>query len=98
MTYAIVSDIPASWAVYEDIAAEVGDRAPDGLIVHVAGRTDEGFRIIDVWETEEAFLRFEQERLGPVVNRHTAGLRGRRTVRDLRCESVIRARPEEGDA
>jgi hypothetical protein len=31
---------------------------PDGLILHAAGRTDEGFRIIEIWESEEACRRF----------------------------------------
>ena len=32
--------------------------APEGLILHAAGRTDEGVRIIEVWESEEAWHRF----------------------------------------
>ena len=31
-------------------------------MIHVAGPTDEGFRIIGVWESEAAWERFEAER------------------------------------
>ena len=33
------------------------DQSPDGLILHVAGPTDEGFRTIEIWETREAWER-----------------------------------------
>jgi hypothetical protein len=35
----------------------------DGLICHTAGVTDGGMLISDVWESEEAFERFINERL-----------------------------------
>jgi len=41
---------------------------PAGLIVHTAGFTGTGlFRIYDVWESEEAWQRFREERLMPAV-------------------------------
>jgi hypothetical protein len=41
---------------------------PEGMIVHTAGFTAEGvFRIFDVWESEEHFGRFRDERLMPIV-------------------------------
>jgi hypothetical protein len=30
----------------------------EGLLVHIAGQGDDGFRIVDVWESEEAARRF----------------------------------------
>jgi hypothetical protein len=39
---------------------------PDGQLGHVAGPTDDGFRVIDVWESREAFERFEREVLAPL--------------------------------
>lgn len=38
----------------------------EGLLVHVAGETARGFRVIDVWESEEAFRRFG-EKLAPIM-------------------------------
>src|SRR5262245_46516846 len=63
-TYAIVQDVAASWEHYERFAVALAEAVPEGLIVHVAGRTDEGFRIIGIWETEEAWRRFA-DRLEP---------------------------------
>jgi len=36
---------PADWPV-------------DGLLIHVAGQSDSGFRVVDMWESEEAAQRF----------------------------------------
>ena len=58
MSYALVEDVAASWESYERFAAAIERSLPDGLILHAAGRTDEGFRIIEVWESEEAWHRF----------------------------------------
>jgi hypothetical protein len=37
-----------------------------GLLVHVAGQGPHGFRVVDVWESEEAFQRFG-EKLMPIM-------------------------------
>src|SRR5581483_6960557 len=41
--------------------------APDGLISHVAARTDDGVLVVDVWESEEKLGRFFDERLGAAL-------------------------------
>jgi len=38
----------------------------EGLLVHVAGQGANGFRVVDVWSSEEAFRRFG-EKLVPVL-------------------------------
>jgi hypothetical protein len=60
MSYAIVEDVVASWDHYGSYAAALDGPAPEGLILHAAGRTDEGFRIIEVWESEQAWRAFVQ--------------------------------------
>lgn len=44
-----------------------------GLLVHAAGEGADGFRVVDVWESDEAFRRFA-EKLGPVME--AIGLEG----------------------
>lgn len=44
---------PADWPV-------------EGLLAHAAGQADGGFRVVDVWESEEAFGRFG-ETLVPIL-------------------------------
>jgi hypothetical protein len=38
----------------------------EGLLVHVAGQSPQGFRVVDVWESEEACNRFG-EILQPIL-------------------------------
>jgi len=38
----------------------------EGLLLHVAGETPGGFRVIDVWQSEEACRRFG-EALAPIM-------------------------------
>ena len=40
---------------------------PDGGLFHVAGPMPGGWRVVDVWESREAFERFAEERLRPAV-------------------------------
>ena len=83
MSYVVVEDVAASWERYEGVARSI-ERAPTGLVLHVAGPTDEGFRIVEIWESEAAWRRFEPDltaALGPTGD--SIGLRT--AVRDLQA-------------
>ena len=67
MTYAFMQDIAASWHDYDQIMAAAFDPTPFGLIAHLAGPTDEGIRIINVWQSEQAWQAFESARLVPAI-------------------------------
>jgi hypothetical protein len=67
VTYAFVNDVAASWERYQRFADAFDGPLPEGLVLHVAGPTDEGFRIIAVWESEDAWERFRDYRLGAAV-------------------------------
>jgi hypothetical protein len=83
MPYAIVEDVPASWEQYEPLGAVIADPIPEGLILHVAGPTDEGFRTIEVWETREAWQRFHDGAGPPEVSAPPI-------LRELRAVHVVR--------
>jgi hypothetical protein len=54
---------------YDEARAKVnweGDE-PTGGIAHVAWLADDGFRVVDVWETAEDFNQFANDRLMPVI-------------------------------
>lgn len=69
MTYAFTQDVPIDAAFYRRITSGVGEATPRGLIVHVAiERPEGGLRYVDVWESEEDWDRFADERLHPVVH------------------------------
>lgn len=42
---------------------DLGGRMPSGGISHAAGSTEVGWRVIDVWESQEAFDVFFREKL-----------------------------------
>jgi len=48
---------------YEQLAQDMALSAPpEGVVVHVCGPTSEGgWRLVDVWESQEAFERFANE-------------------------------------
>jgi hypothetical protein len=89
MTYAFVQDIASSWEEYERVFARLTEPAPRGLILHLAGPTDEGFRIIDVWESEPAWQRFQAERLQPAVAALGGPSRPEPTFRDLHAAHLV---------
>ena len=55
---------PADWPV-------------EGLLAHIVGEGENGFRVVDVWESEEAFSRFG-ETLMPILQ--DMGVEGRPEV------------------
>ena len=69
MAYCLVADNrKGSAELYEQLAqklAESGDMPPQGAIFQVAGPTEDGWRVISVWESREAQERFRDERLMP---------------------------------
>jgi hypothetical protein len=43
------------------------DQSPDGLILHTAGESDNGWYVYDVWESQEKFQQFVESKLGPAL-------------------------------
>ncbi len=77
MTYCFTQDVPIDAATYQHITDGLGDKAPEGLIVHLAvERPDGGLRYFDVWESVEDCDRFVEERLHPVVHPMLAAVFG----------------------
>jgi hypothetical protein len=71
MAVMMMTELPGvSPEMYDEVNKRMGvnpDALPEGLISHVAGPTDGGMLVVDVWESPEAFERFVNERLGPVL-------------------------------
>jgi hypothetical protein len=86
MSYAIVEDVTASWEQYQRFADALAGQTPAGLIVHAAGRTDEGFRIIEIWESEGAWRSFAST-VGASAGAHLVP--GARYFRDFRPSHVV---------
>ncbi len=50
--------------------------APDGLIVHTAGATPDGWYVYDIWESKEHFQRFAEGKLGEATQAVAGGQMG----------------------
>jgi len=83
VAHAVVQDVSATWEQYERVTAPTIDPAPKGLILHVAGPTDDGFRVIDVWESRDAWGRFHADRVAPALSALGGPARPEPTLRDL---------------
>jgi hypothetical protein len=45
---------------------DLGGKVPPGAIFHWAAATDDGWRVIDVWEDRATFDKFAEEKIGPI--------------------------------
>lgn len=55
-----------------------GPGAPGGIF-HWVTKTDDGIRVVDVWESKEQYERFAQEQIGPYAQE--AGFPGEPEIR-----------------
>lgn len=52
------------------------DQAPDGCLVHTAGQSEQGWYVYDLWESQEHFQRFVEEKLRPAMESTGTGAGG----------------------
>jgi len=48
---------------------ELGGKAPPGQLFHLEGPMEGGWRVFDVWESQEALDKFFQAKLGQVLQK-----------------------------
>jgi hypothetical protein len=64
MPYGVVQDMPGvTEHEYRLVEQHLGPDRPEGLLAHVSGPSEEGWRVINVWADEQSFRRFQSERL-----------------------------------
>ena len=67
MAIAMLFELPGgTQEQYDAVLNEVGTSYP-GRQFHVAGPVEGGWRVVDVWESQEAFDRFFNEKLGKAL-------------------------------
>ena len=74
MSYAFVYDVPGDEQMYQRVKSEIGEEAPKGLVVQIVVKREGGLRHIGVWESQDLFDRFQQERVGPAVAKVLASI------------------------
>lgn len=69
MSVVVTAVTPMPADAYDAITSKVmpGDQLPQGCEAHIAGPVDEGWRVITVWESRDAFDRFREEKLLPAI-------------------------------
>jgi quinol monooxygenase YgiN len=70
MSVGVITNLQTGSDEYDQVNAIIKpkENPPEGLVVHTAGqRQDGGMRIFDVWESEQAYNSFREERLMPAV-------------------------------
>jgi hypothetical protein len=70
MAVVVVAEMEGgSQEIYEQVSEKAipGGQLPDGAKVHIAGPAEGGWRVITVWDSEEQFHRFRDERLIPAL-------------------------------
>ena len=70
MAVVIVNEMEgANQDLYDQVNPKVmeGGNLPDGCELHIAGPYENGWRVITVWDSEEAFQQFRDEKLIPAL-------------------------------
>ena len=67
MAVVYIFEVPGSGAEhYDEVMRRLGDNPP-GRLYHVAGPYEDGWMVVDVWETEVEFEEFLAEKLIPAA-------------------------------
>ena len=58
-------------AQYDQVAKECSpdNKLPNGMLYHAAGSSPTGWRVVEVWESQEAADQFLKEKLGAALQR-----------------------------
>jgi len=76
MAVAVVMDFEGSLDQYDEVVGKMGltpgGPTPPGALFHWVTATENGFRVTDVWESQDVFQAFAEEHIGP--NAAEAGL------------------------
>jgi hypothetical protein len=76
MAVVVVNEIPqGNQGLYDEVNPRVmeGGQLPDGCQLHIAGPSGGGWRVITVWDSEEQFQHFRDEKLIPALREAGGG-------------------------
>jgi hypothetical protein len=76
MAVVIVNEIEgAGQDMYDAVNPKImpGGELPDGCQLHIAGPYENGWRVITVWDSEDQFQQFREEKLIPAMKEADAG-------------------------
>ena len=76
MTWGVTVDVAAPVELYDALHAALLERtgsAVEGLLVHLARETDDGFQVIEVWESRADYERSVDDVLTPLLSELSGG-------------------------
>jgi hypothetical protein len=76
MTWGVTVDVPAPVDLYDAVHTALLERVGptvEGLLVHLARATDDGFQVTEVWESRAAYDRYVGEVLLPLLTELAGG-------------------------
>ena len=63
-----IYDIPGGTLEhYDAVSKRTGTDKPDGVHAHIVGKTDTGFTVIEVWDSEDDVNRYLEQGLGDAI-------------------------------
>ena len=71
---------------------DLDKKPPSGGIFHVAGFTGNTLHVLDIWESQQAFEKFQKERLGSAVQK--AGITSQPKVQFFPAHNIYVPNPE----
>ena len=71
MAIGMIFDGQITQAQYDQVSNEVapGNTLPAGMLYHAGGPSENGWCVIEVWESKESAQRFFDERLGQALQK-----------------------------
>jgi hypothetical protein len=69
MSVVVTAVAPFTADMYDAVTERVmpEGQLPEGCQLHIAGPVEQGWRVITVWDTAEAFNSFREEKLLPAI-------------------------------
>ena len=68
MAVIVIQEFEATTDQYDQVNEKLGDEVPEGLIAHAGAESGGGkMKIVDIWESKEAWESFLNGRLGAAV-------------------------------
>jgi len=78
---------------YDQVVEQMGfspqSAGPPGCLFHWVAKTSDGIRVTDVWENQEDFEKFAQEKIGPSTE--AAGIKGQPKIQFFDVHSYLTA-------
>jgi hypothetical protein len=76
MTWGVTVDVAAPVEMYDAVHAALLERtggSVEGLLVHIARETGDGFQVTEVWESQAEYDRYAADVVAPVLAELSGG-------------------------